>query len=849
MEGKLTELVIEGQMRIQILSRTLIRIEEHGPKGFEDRPSFHIEAREWEGLPSHYSEEGNRVELRNGAFCVSAMGPAPSLENVRIHSADGLLLFDGGRPIPAKVFLPNPGDASPSWAFSDFPRIIPPPWGALPPPPELRDAVSGWDLDNQARDVFVFLPGERGYRQLVEDFLRLTGRTPMLPLCALGLIDSRYYPYRQSEALEVMDQFRQRNVPLDIFVLDTDWRVGASHGYGINTALIPDMEQFVRDAHARGVRIMLNDHPEPRHPVALSPQELAYRYEGLTSLLRLGVDYWWFDRNWHTALGEPVPGLSKEVWGMRLYHDIAQAHRPEARVLVMSNVEGVDNGHLNEPSSPAAHRFPIWWTGDTRALWIDLRRGVQNAVNGGVRSLLPYMSEDLGGHHDTPDQELYTRFVQYGALSPICRLHCSASLNRHPWQYGEAGSIAEDYIRLRYRLLPTLYAAAREAFDSGIPMVRRCDLEWPHYPEARSDTQYLLGADLLVAPIMEPLVPLRPISNEYMRARDGQPGLDAAYFNNARLEGEPLARAVESELLHDWTGRAPHPLITERHFSVRWTGELGPVPEGGLYRFVIRTNDCAQAWLDDELVIDYRDQSGPSFKSAHVELQAGKRYSVRIEYRGIGAWFPICELRWGRHELKISERSVWLPPGVWYNVWTGQAFEGPATIRVAAPLAQIPLFVRAGGVLFSAPLRQNGGEAVWSDLALDWFLSPHREAAVREFYEDDGASRGYLMGGFRKTRVIAESRGEEHHLTIEPARGQFGAKARTVCLRVHGLNKQVSEILLNGKPIAKAQWRSTTQRIPLGDLAARGVAAATPVLELDLGSCATADSQFIVLRT
>jgi alpha-glucosidase (family GH31 glycosyl hydrolase) len=173
--------------------------------------------------------------------------------------------------------------------------------------------------------------------------------------------------------------------------------------------------------------------------------------------------------------------------------------------MIMSNVEGVDNGHLNQPSSPAAHRFPIWWTGDTRATWNYLELGVRNAVNIGVRSLLPYISEDLGGHHDTPDPELYVRFVQFGALSPVCRLHCSYKLCRFPWMFGQdAEDITSEYIRLRYKLLPTLYSAAREAFDHGAPVVRRCDYYWPRHPEAASETQYVLGEDLLVAPIIAP---------------------------------------------------------------------------------------------------------------------------------------------------------------------------------------------------------------------------------------------------------------------------------------------------------------------------------------------------------
>lgn len=842
------DIVIHDRLRVQVLSTSLVRIEEYGPKGFEDRPSFNVLKRDWPRLPVSRSDATGRVELTTDSFRIAITGPRPTIESVRIHAADGSLLFDGARSLPPKVFLPDPADAMASWAFSDQPRVIPPAWGALPPPPEGLNATSGWDLENQARDVFVFLPGRGGYRRLVADFLSLTGRVPLPPLCALGLIDSRYYPYKQDEALDVIDTFRKRDIPLDIFVLDTDWRVGASHGYGVNTELIPDMARFVRDAHARGVRVMLNDHPEPSKPVALSPDELNFRFEGLTSLLKLGVDYWWFDRNWHVTISEPAPGLSKEVWGMCLYRDIAQAHRPEERALVMSNVEGIDNGHLNGPSSPAAHRYPIWWTGDTRATWHDLRRGVQNAVNGGVRSLLPYISEDLGGHHDTPDEELYTRFVQYGALSPICRLHCSANLYRHPWRFGVAGEIVADYIRLRYRLLPTLYAAAREAFDAGTPLVRRCDLEWPEYPEARIDTQYLLGADLLVAPILESVVPLRPVPSECLWTHDKKTGLDAEYFSNMQLEGDPAIRRVETDITHGWFDKPPAPLVPARNFSVRWTGEFGPVPENGLYRLAIRTDDRAQVWLDGKLIIDYGDRPGPVYKSADVLLQSGRRYALRIEYRATGTWHAMCEFLWGRHKRTAAERSVWLPPGDWYNLWTGQLLEGPASTGVSASLAQVPLFARAGGLVFSIPPRAFSGEAVWPELALDWFAPVRSGVSSRELYEDDGHSRAYLDGECRKTRFTAESRDGEHRLTIEPARGALSSAMRAVTVRVHGLGRAPVQVLVDEKPFEAARWVQTTQRIPLGDLAVRGAATPGPVLELNLDPCSVSEPRLITVR-
>lgn len=841
--------VIGDGLRVQILSATLVRIEEGGPKGFEDRASFYVPGRDWEGIAATRNDNAETVELLTDSFRITVAATDPTLKSVRVEALDGSLLFDASRPVSSKVFLPEPSESVTAWAFCDEPRIIPPQWGALPPPEGNADATSGWDLENQARDLFVFLPGKGGYRQLVADFLRLTGRVPLPPLAAFGLIDSRYYPYKQAEALAVIDTYRRLKIPLDIFVLDTDWRVGASHGYGINTDLIPDMAQFARDAHERGVRVMLNDHPEPKISAALSPEELRYRFESLTSLLKLGVDYWWFDRNWHVSLGEPAPGLSKEVWGMRLYHDIAQAYRPDERVLVMSNVEGIDNGALNSAPSPAAHRFPIWWTGDTSASWFDLQRGVQNAVSSGTHSLLPYVSEDLGGHHDTPDEELYARFVQFGAFSPICRLHCSANLTRYPWRYGTGGEIAADYIRLRYRLLPTLYSAARKAFDSGMPLLRRCDIEWAEQPEAKDDTQYLLGDDLLVAPIVDSVVPLQPVPQERLRSRTGLRGLDAEYFANLEFEGEPAVRRIDENLCFTWPDKSPDPKLEPRKFSARWTGELGAVEKSGEYRIALRTNGRVRLWLNDDLLIDDGDHAGPIYKSADVHLSAGRRYALRVEYRPSNAWLGVCELLWGRHGQPVAERNVWLPPGEWYDVWTARLLEGPATIRASAELARTPLFARAGGLLFSIPPRSNSGEAQWPDLTVDWFVRPRPGRLTRDLYEDDGRSRAYLEGAFRKTQFTAESRESEHLFSIESAPGSMGDFTRNVKLRIHGLGRPPMEILVDGQPVRKALWLQTTQRIPLGGLAIRGTAAPGFVLEIKLDAQNTSAARSVVIRT
>jgi alpha-D-xyloside xylohydrolase len=111
-------------------------------------------------------------------------------------------------------------------------------------------------------------------------------------------------------------------------------------------------------------------------------------------------------------------------------------------------------------------------------------------------------SHDIGGFYGPPPAPgLYIRWAQCGLLSPLARIH--GTTPREPWHFGDdAVRIFRDYTRLRYRLLPYLFATAREAQTQGLPMLRPLALEFPHDRAAGDiDDQYLLGGALLVAPV------------------------------------------------------------------------------------------------------------------------------------------------------------------------------------------------------------------------------------------------------------------------------------------------------------------------------------------------------------
>ena len=264
MKSSISAAFVVGPVRVQPLGPYLVRIETRGPRGFEDRETFTVADRAGEPVAVQEWRGAGETAVATAHYRVVVPENAAGLAGVRVQDAAGATLCELSGALLGKKFLPAPSALPAVWVLGDAPRVVPPAWGALPPPAGAEDASSGWDLANDAPDVYVFFPRAAGYARFRADFLRLTGGVPLVPLYALGLWYSRYYAYGEDTALATIDRFRAEDIPLDVFVVDTDWRVGASCGYAVNETLFPDKARFVRQAHARQVRVMLNDHPEPK---------------------------------------------------------------------------------------------------------------------------------------------------------------------------------------------------------------------------------------------------------------------------------------------------------------------------------------------------------------------------------------------------------------------------------------------------------------------------------------------------------------------------------------------------------------------------------------------------------
>jgi len=844
--------VIVGNVRVQMLSDSLVRIELRGPEGFEDRQTFHVVNRAWPGTAVTLQTNGDAVEIHSAGFVVRVPQNAVSLDGISIISAGGRVLYSCTGGLTNSVWLPSPSDTPEVWSFADTPRIVPPPWGLTPPPKSMPDG--GWDLNNNAPDVYVVVP-HGDYRQLRKDFLRLTGPTELPPLFMFGAFDSRWYDYSEATALKQIEDYRAHQIPLDVLVVDTGWRAGASTGYRPNTNLFPNLPRFFQEAHAKNVRVLFNDHPQPlsTNVTGLDAKELNYRFNGLAGLLNDGLDIWWYDRNWWVALVPPMPGLKKEVWGMRLYHDTTARVRSEQRPLIMANVDGIDNGIRKRPMDVAAHRFPFQWTGDIGPGYDFLRRAVENAVRSGVQALFPYESDDLGGHVANPTPEQYIRWIEYGALSPVYRPHCTHNLERMPWAFGpEAERVARRFEDMRYRMLPVFYAAAHENYETGEPLLRRLDLDFPHFPEASREDEYLLGKSILVAPVMQGQMQIVPA--DWLKTPEGGPGLQAQFFANENLSGAPAFTRTDAAINFDWGRRSPAPDFPRTHFSARWNGTIEVPAAVGDVKLATLEDDGARVWIDNQLVIDAWGGHDSATSEANAVLTAGAPHQIRVEYQQLD-YGALIKLQWHSVKSSLAERAAWIPPGDWINAWTGETISGPATVTNEVPLDQTPIYIRSGAILPLAPEMQFTGEKPWNPISLDVYARA-AETNSATLYEDDTLTTAYQRGEFRNTRIQSSASDVRKIIRVEigAAKGTYknALKKRAWTLRLHlpagwPDNLTPTDVRVNGKKM-KAQIHRLSRdaaAMPFGDGSG---APDADVFEISLPSATVSESQSVEIR-
>ncbi len=393
-------------------------------------------------------------------------------------------------------------------------------------------------------DQYYFVYGH-DYRRCLKDFFRLTGKVPLIPKYVLGNWWSRYKAYTQEEYRALMERFLERKIPISVATIDMDWhwvnivdRFGEESkpqsalnkeelfynqmcpgwtGYSWNTQLFPDHRALLDWLHEQNFHVTLNVHPaqgirffEDCYDIAcekmgLDPERKAQIPFNLSQknfletyldaahhpLEAEGVDFWWID--WQQGKHSGIPGLDP-LWALNHYHTL-DGTREGKRPMILSRYAGL-----------GSHRYPLGFSGDTFTTWKSLQFQpyfTNTAANAGYT----WWSHDIGGHQfGEQDDELYVRWLQYGVFSPINRLHssCSDFLGKEPWKRSYAAkTVAEDFLRLRHRMLPYLYTAAYQTYAEGIPICMPLYYTYDCEDAYQAKNQYIFGGQLMVCPITE----------------------------------------------------------------------------------------------------------------------------------------------------------------------------------------------------------------------------------------------------------------------------------------------------------------------------------------------------------
>jgi alpha-glucosidase len=434
--------------------------------------------------------------------------------------------------------------------------------------------------NSQAYAAFGAEGGEMNYyffygpqiKKILSRYTELTGRMPLPPMWALGNQQSRWSYYPDTMAEEVVRQYRERDLPLDVLHLDIDYM----QGYRVftwNTDRFPNPKAFTEKLKQQGVKVVTIVDPGVKYlPPAidanaattvsknpeLAPQDKSYyvfnqgvekgyfqkRKSGELFIPRVWpgestfVDFtlpdarrWWGDLH-HAYTDNGVAGIWNDMNEPSDFVD----QTGKNQIDVVSHDEGENSTHaknrnvfallmaratyeglerlqpdkrpyiITRAAYAGIQRYSTMWTGDTNSTWDSLALSLPMYQTLGL-SGEAFVGSDVGGFIGRGNGELLVRSYQVSFLVPFCRNHkVIDGYDQEPWRFGKFyEDIIRKYLKLRYRLLPFLYTRLEEAHQTGMPLFRPLMLNYQHDSNTLNlDDEFMIGEDLLVAPILQP---------------------------------------------------------------------------------------------------------------------------------------------------------------------------------------------------------------------------------------------------------------------------------------------------------------------------------------------------------
>ena len=405
------------------------------------------------------------------------------------------------------------------------------------------------DLDSKQNNHLMYetISGRKTYQivaastwpKLIDQYTNLTGKQPMPPRWALGNFTSRFGYHSQYEVEKTINKFKDLNVPVDAVILDLYWFgktiTGTMGNLEVFRDSFPDFEGMISRLKAKGVKTITITEPfvlttSNRWKEAVKQQVLAtdslgkpYTYDfyfGNTGLIDIynpkGASWFW---SIYKGLREKgIVGIWGDL-GEPEVHPTALKHYNSSADEV-HNIYGHDwagliyKGYKNDFSEErpfilmragysGSQRYGmIPWSGDVNRTWGGLQSQTEIALQMGLQGL-GYMHSDLGGFAgDNLDDELYTRWLQYGVFQPIFRPHAQEEVPSEPvYRSEEALKLSKKAIALRYALLPYNYHLVFENNTQGLPLMRPLFFEDSRSEMNTVSSTYFWGNDFLISPV------------------------------------------------------------------------------------------------------------------------------------------------------------------------------------------------------------------------------------------------------------------------------------------------------------------------------------------------------------
>ncbi|MFD2162866.1 TIM-barrel domain-containing protein [Paradesertivirga mongoliensis] len=383
--------------------------------------------------------------------------------------------------------------------------------------------VNSMMIGDDELDLFVFL-GEP--KEVLNEYTNLTGKSPMPPLWSFGFWMSRITYFSEKDGRDVAAKLRENNIPADVIHYDTgwfttDWRTD----YQFAPDRFKNPAKLLSDLKKEGFHVSLWQLPYftpkntlftelvqhnlvvkdakgnlPYEDAVLdfsNPATIKWYQDKIAGLLKLGVGAIKVD------FGEAAPANGIYHSGRTGFyeHNLYPLRYNKAVADITKQVNG-ENIIWARSTWAGSQRYPLHWGGDAAntntAMAAELRAGLSFGLSG-----FAFWSHDIGGFVQSTPEDLYGRWAAFGFLSSHTRSHGAPP--KEPWLYSPAFlKTFRTADEMRYKLMPYIYAQAKDCSERGLPMVRALFVEYPNDPGSwLIDDQYLFGSDMLVAPLLE----------------------------------------------------------------------------------------------------------------------------------------------------------------------------------------------------------------------------------------------------------------------------------------------------------------------------------------------------------